>query len=40
METVRIVDYILEQERAAVARIASAFDRAVEASLEARGVRG
>jgi ferritin-like metal-binding protein YciE len=39
-ETIRVADYILEQERGAAERIASAFDRAVEASLEARGALG
>jgi ferritin-like metal-binding protein YciE len=37
-ETIRTVDGILIQERAAAARLQSAFDQAVEASLEARGV--
>jgi ferritin-like metal-binding protein YciE len=37
-ETVRVCDEILSQERAAAEKIASAFDGAVEASLEAVGV--
>jgi ferritin-like metal-binding protein YciE len=37
-ETVQMAERILEQERAAAARIAGAFDRAVEASLGAVGV--
>jgi ferritin-like metal-binding protein YciE len=36
-ETVRVVDAILVQERAAARKIAAQFDRAVEASLEATG---
>jgi ferritin-like metal-binding protein YciE len=38
--TIEIVDHILEQEHAAAGRIASAFDRAAEASLNARGAVG
>ena len=37
-ETVRAADAILVQERAAAAKIAAAFDRAVEAALQAQGV--
>ena len=39
-ETVSIVDRILTEERAMAARVADAFDRATEASLEAQGVAG
>jgi ferritin-like metal-binding protein YciE len=37
-ETVETADRILAQERAAAAKPAAAFDRAVEASLVAQGV--
>jgi ferritin-like metal-binding protein YciE len=37
-ETVQAVERILSEERAAAEKIASAFDRALEASLEAQGV--
>ncbi|MBV9213939.1 MAG: DUF892 family protein [Actinobacteria bacterium] len=37
-ETVELAGRILEQERAAAAKIAGAFDRAADASLEAQGV--
>src|ERR671933_201509 len=37
-ETVRVVEAILVQERAAARKIAAQFDRAVEASLQATGV--
>jgi ferritin-like metal-binding protein YciE len=37
-ETVRVAERILEDERDATARIAGAFDEALEASLEAVGV--
>jgi ferritin-like metal-binding protein YciE len=36
--TVQTVDRILSEEREAAAKIAAAFDRAAEASLEALGV--
>jgi ferritin-like metal-binding protein YciE len=38
--TVSSVDTILGQERAAAALLRSAFDQAVDASLEAQGVAG
>jgi ferritin-like metal-binding protein YciE len=37
-QTVRMAETILEQERAAATKLAGAFDRAAEASLEAVGV--
>jgi ferritin-like metal-binding protein YciE len=36
--TVQVVDRILTEERGAAEKIAAAFDRAVDASLEAQGV--
>jgi ferritin-like metal-binding protein YciE len=38
-DTVRAAEAILVQERAAAAKIAAAFDRAVDAALQAQGVR-